>query len=278
MTASKNRIIHIILQVALIAFAIVQFYPLVWLGLTSFKSNMEITGSNIIGLPAKWLWSNYDYSIFKMHIGRNFANSLFYTLATVIASTVLSAMVSFAIVRMKWKFSKPVLTYFMLGMMIPVHATLLPVFLLLKQTSLLDSPWALIIPYTVNALPGTIFILVGFFSAIPRELEESSIVDGCNIYQVFYSIMLPLIKPAIVTTAIFTFLSAWNELMFAVTFINDPKLSTITVAINSLQGIYSSPHGAIAAGMVVATLPTIVVYLLMSKHVQKGLLAGAVKG
>jgi raffinose/stachyose/melibiose transport system permease protein len=278
MTGTRTRSVRLGLQLLLVLFAAIQLYPLIWLLLTSLKSNLEITGGNVLGLPGKWLWSNYDYAIFGAKLGRNFLNSLMYTAATVAVSAILSAMVSFAAIRMKWKLSKFVLGLFMLGLMIPVHATLLPVFLMLKATSLLDTPMALIIPYIVSALPSTIFILTGFFAALPRELEEASVVDGCGIYGVFFRIMLPLVKPALVTTSIFTFLATWNELMFAITFINNPKLMPITVGIQSLQGVHTSEYGAIAAGMVVATLPTLLIYILLSSQVQKSIVAGAVKG
>jgi raffinose/stachyose/melibiose transport system permease protein len=267
-----------VLQLFLILFAIIQFYPLLWLILTSFKSNIEITGSNVMGLPAKWMFSNYKYVIVGSDLGRNFLNSLIYSGVTVIAAGVLSAMVSYAVTRMRWKLSKFVLAFFMSGLMIPVHATLLPVFILLKETHLLNTPWALIIPYTVNAIPSSMFIMVGFFSSLPRELEEASVVDGCNIYQVFFRIMLPLIKPALVSVSIFTFLAAWNELMFATTFINKSSLMTITVAINSLRGLHMTEYGPIAAGMVIATIPTILLYIFLSEKVQKSIVAGAIKG
>ena len=170
-------------------------------------------------------------------LGANFLNSAIYSVATVVFSGILAAMASYAITRMKWKGSKLVLGLFMTGLMIPVHATLLPVFLMLKTTKLLNTYWALIIPYTANALPGTLFIMTGFFGAIPRELEEAGVIDGCSIYSVFLKIIMPLMKPALVTTAVFTFLATWNELMFANTMVNKSRLLTITVAINSLRGV-----------------------------------------
>ncbi|MFD0695944.1 carbohydrate ABC transporter permease [Paenibacillus sp. GCM10027628] len=266
------------LQFFLVVFAIIQFYPLLWLVLTSFKTNIEITGSNVMGLPSTWRFENYKYVFVGSKLGRNFLNSLLYTGITVIASGLLASMVSYAVTRMRWKFSKIVLALFMSGLMIPVHATLLPIFLILKQTHLLNTPWGLMIPYTVNAIPPAMFIMVGFFTNLPRELEEASVVDGCNIYQVFFRIMLPLIKPALVSVSIFTFLAAWNELMFATTFINNTNLMTITVAINSLRGLHMTEYGPIAAGMVIATIPTIVLYAFLSEQVQKSIVAGAIKG
>ncbi|WP_239618905.1 carbohydrate ABC transporter permease [Cohnella mopanensis] len=277
-SALRTKWSNVVLQFFLIAFAVVQLYPLVWLVLTSFKTNLEITGSNVIGLPSKWMFENYKYVWVGSDLARNFANSLWYTAITVVASGLLASMVSYAVTRMKWKLSKLVLLIIMSGLMIPVHATLLPLFIILRDVHLLNTPWALIVPYTVNAIPTAMFILVGFFSALPRELEEASVVDGCSIYQVFFRIMLPLVKPALVSISIFTFLSAWNELMFANTFINKSSLMTITVAINSLRGLHTTEYGPIAAGMVIATLPTILMYIFLSDKVQKSIVAGAIKG
>jgi len=196
----------------------------------------------------------------------------------VVLSGILASMVSYAVTRMKWKGSGFVLALFMTGLMIPVHATLLPVFIMMKEARLLNTPLALVIPYTVNALPSTIFIMAGFFASLPREMEESGVIDGCNIYAVFWHIILPLLKPAIVTTAVFTFLGAWNELMFANTLVNKENLMTVTVAINSLRGIHFTEYGAIFAGLALATFPPVLVYALFSDQVQKSMIAGAIKG
>ncbi len=267
-----------LLQLALILIALVQLFPLVWITLSSLKSNLEITGANIMGLPQNWKFSNYTYVLTSSNLGLSLLNSVLYTAITVVASCGLAAMVAYAITRMKWKLSKVTLAIFMTGLMIPVHATLLPLFLMLKSATLLNTLWALVIPYTVNALPSTIFILTGFFVTIPRELEESAVIDGCNIYQVFWKIMLPLVQSALVSTAVFTFLSAWNELMFANTFISKADLMPITVAINSLRGVHFSEYGAIFAGLVLATLPAVVIYAFFSEQIQKSMVAGAVKG
>ncbi len=267
-----------LLQALLFVFAVVQLYPLVWLVLSSFKDNVEITGGNVVGLPELWRWANYRYIMTATSLGANFLNSAIYSVATVVFSGILAAMASYAITRMKWKGSKLVLGLFMTGLMIPVHATLLPVFLMLKTTKLLNTYWALIIPYTANALPGTLFIMTGFFGAIPRELEEAGVIDGCSIYSVFLKIIMPLMKPALVTTAVFTFLATWNELMFANTMVNKSRLLTITVAINSLRGVHFSEYGAIFAGLTLATIPPIALYILFSDQVQKSMISGAVKG
>jgi len=267
-----------LLQLFLVFFAVVQMYPLIWLILSSFKNNVEITGGNVMGFPEHLKWVNYKYVLTATKLMMNFRNSLIYTISTVFFAGFLAAMASYAISRMKWKLNKLVLGIFMTGLMIPVHATLLPVFLMLKSVHLFNTPWALIIPYTSSALPTTIFIMAGFYQSIPRELEEAAVIDGCSIYTVFLNIIIPLTKPALVTTAVFNFLAAWNELMFANTLINKENLMTVTVAISSLRGIHFTEYGAIFAGLTLATLPPIIVYIFLSDQVQKSIIVGAVKG
>jgi raffinose/stachyose/melibiose transport system permease protein len=187
-------------------------------------------------------------------------------------------MASYAIARMKWKLSNITLTIFLLGIMIPIHSALLPLFIILNKTKLINTPLALIIPYIAYALPMCIFVCVGFLRSIPKEMEESAFLDGCSIYRAFVSIILPLIKPAVATVSIFTYLQAWNELMFATTFIDDAKYKTLPVGIMSMSGQYSTEWGPIGAGLVIATIPTIIIYVLMSNQVQASLTNGAVKG
>ncbi|MGJ7046203.1 raffinose/stachyose/melibiose transport system permease protein [Thermoanaerobacterium thermosulfurigenes] len=266
------------IELILIIWAIVQLYPLLWLFLFSFKNNNEIFGGNILGLPHIWLWSNYITALSSGNVGRYFLNSVIVTGFTIIISSVLISTSAYAIVRMNWKYSKLVLTIFLTGLMVPIHATLLPLFVVLKNLNILNTYASLIIPYVAFALPMGIFILTGFLYSIPKELEESAFLDGCNIYKAFYYIILPLIRPALSTIAIFTYLSSWNELMFANTFVNNDNIKTLTVGILSLAGEYVTNWGPIGAGLVIATLPTILIYILLSEQVQKSLIVGAVKG
>jgi raffinose/stachyose/melibiose transport system permease protein len=275
---SKWGIGSILLTIVLIIVAAVQLYPLVWLVLVSFKNNAEIFGGNVLGLPKVWRVSNYKEALVSAKVGVYFINSFIVTAATIIISDLLIATASYAIVRMRWKLSKLTLTIFLLGMMVPIHSTLLPLFIILKKMQILNSYWALILPYVAFALPMGIFVMAGFIKGIPYELEEAACLDGCNIYQTFFRIILPLVKPALATVSIFTYLTSWNELMFANTFINASKLKTLTVGIMSMSGQYATNWGPIVAGLVIATLPTIAIYIPLSNQVQKSLMAGAVKG
>lgn len=258
--------------------AIIQIYPLIWLVFFSLKSNQEIFGPNPLALPKQLLFSNYSKVLFDGNLIKYLINSFIVTFVTVAVSSIIAAMASYAIARMRWKLNETVLTIFLLGLMIPMQATLLPLFLFLKESGLYNSYWALILPYIGFALPMAIYVLVGFFKTIPWEMEESAFMDGANLFRIFTHIMLPLIKPAIDTISIFTYLSCWNELMFAITFISKQEYKTLTVGIMGMVGMYATRWGELGAGLVVATIPTVIIYIFMSGQVEKSFTTGAVKG
>ncbi len=273
-----KKILGVILLAFFGIYAVIQLYPLFWLLLFSFKDNQEIFGGNVLGLPGVWRVSNYVTVFTSGNVGIYFMNSVIVTAVTIAVSSVLLSTCAYAIVRMHWKLNNVFLTYILLGMMVPLHATLLPMFIILRNMNLLDSYWSLIIPYIAFALPIGIFIMTGFVKGIPKEIEEAACIDGCSIYKIFYHIVLPLLRPALSTVAIFTFLSSWNELMFANTFISSDRLKTLTVGIMSLAGQHATDWGAIGAGLMISTVPTLIIYILLSDQVQKSLIVGAVKG
>ncbi len=266
----------IITTIVLMIITIIQLFPLYWMFTFSLKSNREIFGGNIIGFPENWEWENYLKVFEKAHLGRYLFNSVIVTGFTIVFTLVLSAMATYAIVRLKWKLSKTVYFIFLTGMMLSIHAVLLPLFVNMKPV--LDTYWALIIPYVAFAMPTAILLMVGTLESLPKELEEAAFIDGASIYRVFWQIIIPLLKPILSTVAILTFLSAWNEMMLAIAFVSGEKYKTITVGINDMVGKYSTKWGLIGAGLTVATIPTLVLYVFLSKNIQKSLAMGAVKG
>lgn len=258
--------------------AFVQIYPLIFLVFFSLKDNNEIYSGNVMGIPDQFQWGNYENALFNANVGHYLLNSIFVTAVVIIISDILACMVSYAIARMRVKANRFVKLFFSIGLMIPLHAVLLPVFIMLRNLKMLDTYQAIIVPYIAFALPMAIFFMIGFFQALPLELEESAFLDGCGIFRTFAVIIVPLVKPALATISIFTFLSTWNEMMFAITFINSEKYRTLTVGIMQMVGKYTTDWGTMGAGLMVATVPTIVIYLLFSKQVQSGMVSGAVKG
>jgi raffinose/stachyose/melibiose transport system permease protein len=269
---------NVVLFLFLSVFTVIQIYPLIYLFLFSLKSNNEIFLGNVMGLPEKWLWSNYGRVLSNSDLPLYFLNSVIVTSLTILFVIILGGAAAYAIQRMRWKLSKTVLIIFLLGIMVPYHAALLPLFVILRDLRLLDSYLALIIPYVAFGLPVAIFIFTGFFKSVPYELEESAFLDGCSIYKTFLYIILPMVKPAIATIAIFTYRSAWNELMFAVSFISSKAFKTIPIGLMSLNGRFVTDWGAIGAALFMASLPSLLIYLFLSKLVQESVRAGAVKG
>lgn len=268
----------VITHIFLMLFAVIQIYPLFWLFGFSLKDNNEIFGGNIAGFPQHWRFENYVTAFLKANVIQYLGNSVLVTAVTILLTLIFAATSAYAIQRMVWRGRETVMKVMLLGMMVPIHAALLPLFVVLSKLHMLNSYWALIIPYVAFGLPMAIYLFTSFFASIPREMEEAAAIDGCNVYQIFFRIIFPLIRPAIATVSIFTFISAWNELMFAVTFTSKQQYKTLTVGIMSMVGAYTTKWGEIGAGLMIATIPTIIIYLLLSDQVQNSLIAGAVKG
>ena len=262
----------------LIIVALIQLFPLYWLITFSLKSNIEIFGENVIGLPQSWRFENYIEAVTKAGIMRYFFNSVFYSVITVFVAGLITAMAAYAISRMIWNLKGFVFGFFSIGIMIPAQAALLPLFQVLDKLGLKGGYMGLLIPYIAGAIPMSVMILSGFFKGIPKEMEEAAYLDGCGIFRCFFEIMIPIIRPALATASIFSFLGTWNELMLANTFVDKDIYRTLPVGIMSFAGQYSTDWGLIGAGMVIATLPTILIYFILSNQVQESLVAGAIKG
>lgn len=274
----KNKLSSTIIGMILALWTLIQLFPLYWMFTFSLKDNSEIFGENVIGLPHNWMWENYTTAFTKGNVGLYFFNSIIVTICTIALTTVVALMATYALTRMIWKGRKSMNNIFMLGLTVPIHAAILPVFIILRNLKMTNSYQSLIIPYSAFALAMAIMICSSFIESIPKELEEAACIDGCNVYGIFGRIILPLMKPALATISIFVFLQAWNELMFAVIFISDSKYRTLSVGIQTLSGSYTTEWGPIGAALVIATFPTLIVYILMSGKIQESLVMGAVKG
>ncbi len=262
----------------LLIWAAIQIFPIYWMFTFSLKDNNEIFGKNMLGLPQKWLWSNYTAAMNVGNIGQYFLNSFIVTGCTILVTVVFSLMATYALKRMVFRGRKLLYNLIMLGLTVPIHAAILPVFLILNRLKMTNSYQALILPYAAFALSMSILIAASFMEGMPKELEEAACIDGCNVYQIFFHIVLPFMSPCISTVSIFVFLQAWNELMFAVVFISDSKFRTLPVGIQTLCGAYTTDWGPIGAALVIATFPTLIMYCFMSEKIQESMAAGAVKG
>lgn len=257
---------------------VTQLYPLLWLLIYSLKTNEEILSGSFFALPAQWQWSNYQGAVEGGNYFRYLGNSLFVTITTMAGVILLSSLAAFAITRFRWKYGQLVMLLFLLGMMIPMQGTLLPLMIIFKNLHILDTHLALILPYMAFQMPIAVFILSGFLRSIPHEIEESAIMDGAGAFRIFRSVILPVSIPPMMTVCILTFINVWNEYILAATFISSEKLKTLPFGVYSFVSQYSVNYGAIGAFLVLAALPVIVVYFLLAEKITKGMVAGAVKG
>ena len=269
---------RIAIYIGLIFWMLVNLFPVYWMFTFSLKDNAEIFGENVVGLPKHWLWSNYTSALKTGHIGVYFLNSTIVAVTTILITLAIALMATFALTRLIWKRRKTLNKFFMLGLTIPIHASIVPVYVTLSRLHLLNTYWALIIPYSAFSLSMAILVCTGFMNEIPRELDESACIDGCSIWGIFFRIIVPLMKPAVATVGIYTFLQCWNELMFANIFISKSSLKTLPVGIQALSGQYTTEWGPIGAALCLATFPTLILYIFLSRKIQESFIAGAVKG
>ncbi|MBP3877052.1 MAG: carbohydrate ABC transporter permease [Lachnospiraceae bacterium] len=269
---------RILIYIGLVFWLIIDLFPVYWMFTFSLKNNEEIFGNNIIGLPKHWLWSNYTSALNTGHMSLYFLNSTIVAVATIVITLAVALMGTFALTRMVWKGRKTLNKFFMLGLTIPIHASIVPVYVTLSRLHLLNTYWALIIPYSAFSLSMAILVCTGFMNEIPRELDEAACIDGCSIWGIFFRIIVPMMKPAVATVGIYTFLQCWNELMFANIFISKTELKTLPVGVQALSGQYTTDWGPIGAALVLATFPTLLVYIFLSKSIQDSFAAGAIKG
>lgn len=274
----KITVGKVFVYIILVIWALTCLFPVYWMITFSLKDNAEIFYKNPIGIPQNWHWDNYHTAFTIGNMGNYFINSLVVTVSSIVLTMLAAAMATYAMTRMVWKGRKVMNKFFMLGLTIPIHASIVPLYIVLSKINLTNSYFALIIPYSAFALSMAILICTGFMGDIPYDLDEAAFLDGCGVWGIFFRVIVPLMIPAVSTVGIYTFLQCWNELMFATIFNSGEKFKTLPVGVQDLCGQYKSDWGSIGASLVIATFPTLIVYVLLSKQIQSSFIAGAVKG
>lgn len=278
MKGNSKKIGKAVLWIVLIIVAIIQLFPLIWLVDFSLGSSNEMFTNGLLIIPEKIRWDNYVKAFVDGNFLHYLKNSVLINTLAVALVIIISIMAAFACLRMKWKLSGLVSTLLVLGMMIPIHATLLPNYKIYNTLHLTDTIWALLIPYVAFSLPQGMFLMTGFLQSIPKELEEAAVMDGCGIYRIVFQIITPLLKPSIATVAIMTFLNNWNEFMMASTYLSTPTWKTLPFSVLEFTGEYSSNYAVQFAVMALTAAPAVIVYVVLNKHITKGVAMGAVKG
>ncbi len=269
--------VMIVIYAVLVLLAVVYLAPLLWMLMVSVKDNKGVMAAPF-GLPDTIHWINYQEAWTLGRLGVALLNSVLVCTITLLVSLIFGAMAAFAIARMRWKLSEATGTFFLIGMMVPVHCILIPLFVRFAHLGLTNSRFGLMLPYITFSLPMTIFLLTGFFRSMPGELFESAAIDGCGIYGCFFKIALPLCRTGFFVSGLMTFINNWNELLLAMVFISDPARKTLPVTLTYFVGPYATNYVQMFAAIIIAIAPTILVYCLFSNQIVEGLTTGAVKG
>ena len=256
--------------------SVVVGYPVVAMVLNSFKGTYEMY-SNPWGLPAHLMWTNYQYAWNVAQIPSFMVNSLIVSVASVALTVVLAAFAAYSFAAFRFRFSRPLFLLFALLLIVPVPVTIIPLYIVESRLHLMDSYWALILPYTAGGLPLSIFILRAYFQSIPQELSDAAIIDGCTQVQAFLRVVIPISTPALATVTIFQFINGWNEFLLALIFIHKQSMMTLPLGLQAFFYTYSVQWGYLFAALSIALVPVIVVYLLMQRQFINGLTAGALK-
>lgn len=274
---NKNIILPKIKYIFLYMYSILIVFPLLFVFVSSLKDNEDIF-TNPWGLPKVYHWYTYLQLFQKYNMGTYFINSLYYSILGCAVSIVVCTAAAYAISRLKWKFSGITMGFFLLGLMIPAHSTIIPLFYLSSRVGIKNPKISLILIFVAFSIPTTVYILAGFMKSIPKEMEESAVIDGSSIIGAFIRIIIPLLKTPIATVTIFTFLGIWNDLLFSLIFINKETDKNLQLGIMKFLGSYGSRYGILLSAIVVSMLPAIIVYIILQDKIVDGLTAGAVKG
>ena len=271
----KTRIAFLIL---IVFFVVLQSYPVFWVLTASLKTPEEIAGSAPYALPNGFYFGNYIKAFTQSNLVRYFMNSVGVALCTLLGIVVLSAPAAYAISKIQFKQNEKVLTFFLLGMMIPTFSCLIPMFQIYNMLGLRNTYAAVVLPQIGFSLPMCIFLYVGFMKYIPNELLEAAAIDGAGSCGIFRQVVFPMVKNSTVTVVIYNFVSIWNEFTYANTFMTKDEMKTLPIGLNAFVGeMGRRDWGATFAAIVIAILPTILVYFFLNKQVMEGMSAGAVK-
>jgi len=272
-----SRLTRVSVPILGLFWLVVTTLPFIFVVMTSLKSRQETFTSPVWELPKKLNFENY-IAVLNGGFWVYLRNSVFVLVLSIVLILLISSMAAYAFARLRFRLNKPLFGLIVAGMIVPIHITLIPIYLLTKNIGLYDTPFALIGPYVATALPISIFILTEFMRQIPKELEEAAKLDGCGAFGVFWKVFLPLSGPGLSTVAIYNGIGLWNEFIFAYLLTSSPANRTLPLAIWDFQGQYTANIPAILSVVTLTSLPLIIAYAFGQERIVKGMMAGALKG
>ena len=261
----------------LLVFSFSCIVPMVWIFYSSFKTQAEFTQSST-ALPQALNLKNYISVFTQTKLGMYMLNSARNTILSVLIIIVFSFLAGYVLSRYRFRGRSLIYNYFIMGMLIPVHALLVPMYVQLRQSGLTNHWYTLLFPYVAFGLPISIMLIESYIASIPKELEEAAAIDGCGFFRCLFQIVFPLAMPILSTVAIIQFFAVWNEFSFSLILVNSDTLRTVPVGLTMFKSAYTVDYPRLMAGIMTTTLPVMILYFVFSKRIIEGMVAGAVKG
>lgn len=273
----KHTLQTILKWVLLIFFLLYTVFPLVWLLITSFKTNQELM-ADPFALPAVWSFQNFKNAIEVSGLFKMMGNSILIAVLATALNVICASMLAYCISRFRFKGREAVFTFFAAGILVPLNALMVPYYVIISKLGLYDTHAGLILLYSAIGIPMSTFIIRGLMDGLSREIEEAAYIDGCGFFGRYFRIILPLSRNGLVTAATFQFLTCWNEFVFANLLTSSPDTRTIQLGIRYFTNQFSTDYVSMYAAIIISIVPSILGYVLFQKQIVSGLTSGAVKG
>lgn len=266
----------ILCELLLIFYVLLIVCPLANMIISSFKTTREIFKAPL-AFPKKFNFNNYKIVWIDKGFWRYFVNSVWITTVSMAVVLLFGSMAAYGVSRFKFKMNTFIYMMFLSGIMLPLKAAIIPLFLIMKNLNLVDNPLSVILIFIAMGLPSTVFILSGFMKSVPGELEDAARIDGCSEWGIYRKVVMPVVSPAISLVTIYNAVPIWNDFFFPLVFLQSDTYKTLPVGLTSFFGQYSTEWGLLFAGLSIAIVPVLVLYLCMSNYFIRGMTAGAIK-
>ncbi len=277
---TKRRVITVIYHIFVVLFGLLMIYPVIWMVLSSFKMKSEILGNNAPFLPSTWVWENYPNGwkgAGQYSFSTYFQNSLIISVLATIGTVISAAMVSYALARIKFKGRKIWFTCMIMTMLLPSQVLMIPQYIIWNNLHMVGTFVPMILPKFLG-VPFFIYMMMQFIKGLPKELDEAAMIDGCNRYQIFSRIILPLLGPSIITTIVIQFYWVWDDYMGPLLYLTKPGLYTVSFAIKNFADVQGTNFGPMFAMSTLSLIPVFLLFLFFNRYLMDGVTAGSVKG
>jgi ABC-type glycerol-3-phosphate transport system permease component len=275
---SRKRTLHMLLYVLTAIILLFEIFPFYFIFVTAFKTTLQIQQIRDMFWPNPWSLEHFTYLFTRIPFANWYANTILVAAVSTIVSIFAASLGAYALVRLRWRGINPLSTSVLIAYLMPGSLMFIPLYAILTQLKLINTPVALMVTYPTIVLPFATWLMMGYYRSIPEELEDAALIDGCNRFQTYYRVVLPLVRPALLAVGMFSVTQAWNEFLYAYTFLRSAEVFTLPVGLGQLIVGDVQPWGELMAAALLTALPVIVIYMLGQRFMVAGLTAGSVKG